>query len=169
MAERWQSRLSIILLVVGLAVSMTAMPVAATDRPAVSPPTPVVSTHGSAAVLTTPLFVADGTAATPLSTTSEITITVTDSANGQDTATTPVTVTDSDSGLPTALADRSVSSASYTAVVGTDSQLGAGNLAAAIQSWAGDDGSQVGFVGDTDVGAGELSSMINYWASEIAG
>lgn len=169
MAGRWQSRLGIVLLVVGLAVSMTAMPVAATDRPAVSAQTPTASTQAPAAVLTTPLLVADGTAATPLSTTSEITITVTDSANGQDTATTPVTVTDSDSGVPTALADRGVSSTSYTAVVGTDSQLGAGNLAAAIQSWAGDDGSQTGFVGDTDVGAGELSSMINYWATEIAG
>jgi len=71
--------------------------------------------------------------------------------------------------VPTQLADEDVSAASYNAVVGSDDQLGAGNLAAAIQSWAGDDGSEQGFIGDTDVGAGELSSMINYWASEIAG
>jgi len=71
--------------------------------------------------------------------------------------------------VPTQLAEEDVSAASYNAVVGSDEQLGAGNLAGAIQSWAGDDGSQQGFIGDTDVGAGELSSMINYWASEIAG
>jgi hypothetical protein len=268
MTGRWLSRLGVALVVVVLVGSITAMPIAATDRPAVSTPTPAASTHAPAAALTTPLSVADGTAVTPLSTTSEITITVTDSANGQDTATTPITVeqdttldtlnvdlapstvtateeTDvtvtvtnqsngepvdgasvdiSDLGLsgttdadgevtfsvnesvaddyavevsadgytditpdmgvnltveddadttpgdvPQQLAEEDVSAASYSAVVGDDSQLGAGNLAGAIQSWAGDDGSEQGFVGETNVGAGELSSMINYWSSEIAG
>jgi hypothetical protein len=70
--------------------------------------------------------------------------------------------------VPSQLADRGVSAQSYAAVVNDNEQLGAGNLAGAIQSWAGDDGSQQGFVGETNVGAGELSSMINYWASEVA-
>ena len=176
MTGRWLSRLGVALVVVVLVGSITAMPVAATDRPAMSTPTPTASTHAPAAVLTTPLLAADGTAATPvtpLSTTPEITITVTDSSNGQDTATTPVTIEqDGDAtpgDVPQQLADEDVSAASYSAVVGDDSQLGAGNLAGAIQSWAGDDGSEQGFIGETNVGAGELSQMINYWSSEIAG
>jgi hypothetical protein len=71
--------------------------------------------------------------------------------------------------IPSGLADKGVSSDSYNAVVGTDEKLGAGNLASAIQSWSGDDGSTTGSVGETNVGAGELSSMIRYWSNQIGG
>lgn len=52
----------------------------------------------------------------------------------------------------------------YDAVTGEETKLGAGNLAAAIQSWSGDDGSRQGYVNGVKVGAGELSEMITYWA-----
>lgn len=64
---------------------------------------------------------------------------------------------------------RDVSPESYSAVVDGEDALGAGNLAGAIQSWAGDDGSAQGSIGGTNVGAGELSAMINYWSQEVAG
>lgn len=73
--------------------------------------------------------------------------------------------------VPSAFGDEygDVSAKSYSAVLAGEDRLGAGNLAAAIRSWAGDDGTERGSIDGTSVDAGELSAMINYWATEIAG
>lgn len=70
-----------------------------------------------------------------------------------------IQVGDEPSEMPEALVDDGVSKESYNAVVENKQELGAGNLADAINQWA-----NTGEVNGVGVGAGELSDMINYWA-----
>lgn len=133
-----------------LSVTMVAMPITATED---------LSGSGTASTVS------------PTATTADITITVNDSSNGAATASTSVTIADSgnqtDSGnnqtLPTELSDKGVTATAYNAVLSGDDQLSATNLAPAIRKWAGNDGTQRGFIDGTRVTAGDLSKMINYW------
>lgn len=86
----------------------------------------------------------------------EIEITVTDSTNGQDSATVAVTVENT---VPPEL-EGSVTAAQYSAVLNGDDELSASNISNAVNQWANS-----GSVNDVDISASVLSALVNYWAN----